>query len=81
MMIEPGMNRLTVEKILGPPSAKFSDSWTYVPDEIQDGKEHYFVTIHFAGDSVTNKTWSDKHHIADNPDADKPIGPTSIIVD
>ncbi|MDP6633310.1 MAG: hypothetical protein QGG42_00245 [Phycisphaerae bacterium] len=81
MTIQSGMSKLTVEKILGPPTAKFSDSWTYVPDKIEDGKEYYFVTIHFAGNEVTRKTWSDKHHIADNPDGKKPIGPPQIIVD
>jgi hypothetical protein len=81
MTIQTGMDKLTVEKILGPPSAKFSDSWTYVPDKIEDGKEYYFVTIHFAGKIVTKKTWSDKHEIADNPDGKKPIGPPTIIVD
>jgi hypothetical protein len=33
--IHTGMNKLAVEKILGPPAAKFSDSWTYTPDEIE----------------------------------------------
>ena len=78
--ITPGMTKLTVEKILGPPSARFSDSWTYVPDEIND-KEYYNATIHFAGNKVTEKTWSDKHNIADNPDAKKPIGPPKIVID
>ena len=79
--IHAGMNKLTVEKILGPPAAKFSDSWTYTPDEIEHDKEYYYVTIHFAGDRVTQKTWSDKHNIADNPDGKKPIGPPKITID
>ena len=79
--IHNGMNKLAVEKILGPPSAKFSDSWTYTPDEIDNDKEYYYVTIHFAGDQVTQKTWSDKHNIADNPDGKTPIGPPKITID
>ena len=79
--IRPGMTKLTVEKILGPPTTKFSDSWTYVPEKLEDDKDYYFVTIHFAGNKVTKKTWSDKHHIADNPDGKKPVGPPKIIVD
>jgi outer membrane protein assembly factor BamE (lipoprotein component of BamABCDE complex) len=81
MTIQPGMNKLTVEKILGPPTAKFSDSWTYVPEKFEGDKDYYFVTIHFAGDQVTKKTWSDKNQIADNPDGKKPVGPAQIIVD
>jgi len=81
MTIQSGMDKLTVEKILGPPTTKFSDSWTYVPENIEDDKDYYFVTIHFAGDRVTKKTWSDKHKIADNPDGKKPVGPPKIIVD
>lgn len=81
MTIQPGMTKLTVEKILGPPTAKFSDSWTYVPEKFEDDKGYYFVTIHFTGDQVTKKTWSDKNQIADNPDGKKPIGPPKIIVD
>ncbi len=81
MTIQSGMTKLTVEKILGPPTAKFSDSWTYVPDKFEDDKDYYFVTIHFAGDKVTKKTWSDKNQIADNPDGKKPVGQQKIIVD
>jgi len=79
--IHAGINKLTVEKILGPPSAKFSDSWTYTPDEIKENEDYYYVTIHFADDRVTQKTWSDKHGIADNPDGKKPIGPPKITID
>ncbi|MDP6545431.1 MAG: hypothetical protein QGH60_15710 [Phycisphaerae bacterium] len=82
MTIQSGMDKMTVEKILGPPTTKFSDSWTYVPEKIDNDKDdYYFVTIHFAGDRVTKKTWSDKHKIADNPDGKKPIGQPRIIVD
>jgi len=79
--IHAGMDELTVEKILGPPSAKFSDSWTYTPEEIRENEDYYYVTIHFAGGRVTQKTWSDQHGIADNPDGKKPIGPTKITID
>lgn len=80
MSIQTGMDKMTVEKILGPPSAKFSDSWTYVPEKIDD-KDYYNATIHFSGDRVAKKTWSDKHNIADNPDGAKPIGSPEIRID
>jgi len=80
--IRPGMSKLAVENILGPPTTKFSDSWTYVPENIDNDKDdYYYATIHFAGDKVNKKTWSDKHNIADNPDGKKPIGPPKIIID
>jgi hypothetical protein len=80
--IQPGMNELAVENILGPPTTKFSDSWTYVPDKIDNDKDdYYFVTIHFANGRVTKKTWSDKNGIADNPDGKKPIGLPKITID
>ena len=80
--IQPRMTKFEVEKILGPPTVKFSDSWTYVPDKIDNDKDDYYnATIHFAGNKVTEKTWSDKNGIADNPDGKKPIGQPKITID
>jgi len=78
MTIRTGMTKLQVEQILGPPTAKFSDSWTYIHD---DDDPYYRATVHFSGNRVTDKAWADKDGIDDNPDGKKPIGPAKIIVD
>ena len=70
-MIRTGMTELEVEKILGPPYHKFSDSWTYTHED-----PFYRAKIRFENGRVADKAWTDEKGIADDPDAKVPIGET-----
>lgn len=62
-MISPGMSQVEVENILGPTELKFSDQWNYEHDD-----PAYAAVIKFKDGKVTDKAWSDEHHIDQHPD-------------
>jgi len=66
--IYAGQPQWEVEKTLGKPYAKFSDSWTYINDE-----PRYRAIIQFKDGRVTKKAWYDSETMGDHPDGDLPV--------
>jgi hypothetical protein len=60
-----GMSEVDVERTLGAPAVKFSDSWSYRHDE-----PYYKAVIQFREGRVTDKSWYDeKGEMGDHPDS------------
>ncbi|HAU36909.1 MAG TPA: hypothetical protein DCX07_04245 [Phycisphaerales bacterium] len=59
-----GQPEMEVELTLGEPTAKFSDSWSYINDE-----PFYKAVISFEKGRVTDKAWYDEHEMGDHPDS------------
>ncbi len=58
-----------VEKTLGKPYAKFSDSWSYI-----NKKPFYKAVIKFENGRVSDKAWYDEREMGDHPDSKLPSG-------
>jgi hypothetical protein len=64
-MIQNGMYKMEVEKILGEPEARWDDLWRFV-----DWDEHYSAAIKFdGGGQVIDKAWSDSVRQDPHPDS------------
>lgn len=64
-MIQDGMYKVEVEKILGSPEARWDDMWRYV-----DWDEHYSAAIKFdTAGQVIDKAWSDTERQDPHPDS------------
>ena len=64
-MIRNGQSQLEVEKILGPPTQKFSNTWSYLHDQ-----PFYKAVFAFDKDGkVIDKTWYDAKEFGTHPDA------------
>ncbi len=74
--IRIGLSEFDVEKTLGEPTAKFSDTWTYINDE-----PFYKAIIKFENGSVIDKAWADMNEIESHPDMKDEIGDPSITVE
>lgn len=66
-----GMPEFEVEQTLGAPTARFSDSWSYLHDE-----PFYKAIIQFRDGRVSDKAWYDAMEMGDHPDTkwDNPQG-------
>jgi hypothetical protein len=62
-----GQSQMEVEKILGNPEARFSDSWTYLHEE-----PFYKAVIQFRDGRVSDKAWYDEKEMGVHPDTKGP---------
>jgi len=60
------MSELEVEKMLGEPEAKFSDSWSYIR---RDPGFRYKAVIKFKDGVVVDKAWYGPGEMGDHPDS------------
>lgn len=74
-LVQTDMTELEVEKILGSPYKKFSDSWTYIHDE-----PYYRAKILFRNGRVVGKAWVDMKGIEDDPDGKTAIRKTPEVI-
>jgi len=74
-LIQTGMAELEVEKILGSPDKRFSDSWTYTHDD-----PYYRAKILFRNGRVVDKAWADMKGIEDDPDGKTAIRKTPEVI-
>lgn len=70
-----GQPEFEVEKTLGEPTAKFSDTWTYIHD-----KPFYKAIVEFDSGRVTDKTWYDEREMGTHPDMDDATGRRQVEV-
>ncbi len=59
-----GMSEFEVQKTLGEPVVKFSDTWSYIHEE-----PYYKASIMFRSGRVTDKAWYDEKRMGDHPDS------------
>jgi hypothetical protein len=71
-----GQPAFEVEKTLGTPDARFSDTWTYLHSD-----PFYKAIIEFEDSRVTNKAWYDENEMGRHPDLDDQDDESSITVD
>lgn len=76
--ITPGLSEMDVQQTLGEPTARFSDSWTYIHDN-----PFYKAIIKFdSSGKVKDKAWYDESEMGEHPDLkDQPgAGSGSVIL-
>jgi len=59
-----GQPAYEVEMTLGEPTAKFSNTWSYINEE-----PFYKAIIEFESGRVTSKAWYDEKEMGDHPDS------------